>query len=120
MLAVSQDMVGAKIVGIPIDRVFGYAFALSACLVTISSILLTPKVFFSPLGGWDALCKAFVIVAFGGLGSIHGTLYAAYILGIVESMVGMYFGLNWVMAAWFLVLLGVLTIKPRGLAGVWD
>ena len=119
MQAVSQDMIGAKIVGIPINRVFGNAFALSACLVTISAILLAPKIFFSPLGGWNILCKAFVIVAFGGLGSIHGTLYAAYILALVESAVGMYLGMSWVMAAWFLVLLGVLAIKPKGIAGVW-
>jgi len=119
MQAVSQDMIGAKIVGIPINRVFAYAFALSACLVTISAILLAPKIFFSPLGGWNTLCKAFVIVAFGGLGSIHGTLYAAFILALVESAVGMYLGMNWIMAAWFLVLLGVLAIKPRGIAGVW-
>ena len=120
MQAVSQDMMGARIVGIPINRVFGYAFALSACLVTISAVLLAPKIFFSPLGGWNTLCKAFVIVAFGGLGSIHGTLYAAFILALIESAVGMYMGMSWVMAAWFLVLLGVLAIKPKGIAGVWE
>jgi branched-chain amino acid transport system permease protein len=119
MQAVSQDMDGARIVGIPINRVFGYAFALSASLVAISAILLAPKVFFSPEGGWDTLCKAFVIVAFGGLGSIRGTLYAAFILALVESAVAMYIGMNWVLVVWFLVLLGILAIRPRGLAGVW-
>ena len=119
MQAVSQDMTGAKIVGIPINRVFAYAFALSASLVAISAILLAPKVFFSPEGGWDTLCKAFVIVAFGGLGSIRGTLYAAFILAIVESAVSFYLGLGWVLVVWFGVLLLVLAIRPRGISGIW-
>ena len=119
MQAVSQDMTGAKIVGIPINKVFAYAFALSASLVTISAILLAPKLLFSPEGGWDILCKAFVIVAFGGMGSIRGTLYAAFILAMVESAVAMYLGLSWVLVIWFLVLLAVLMVRPRGLAGVW-
>jgi branched-chain amino acid transport system permease protein len=119
MQAVSQDMTGAKIVGIPINRVFAYAFALSASLVAISAILLAPKVFFSPEGGWDTLCKAFVIVAFGGMGSIRGTLYAAFILAMVESAVAMYLGMSWILVIWFLILLAVLIVRPRGLAGVW-
>lgn len=119
MQAVSQDMMGAKIVGIPINKVFAYAFALSASLVAISAILLAPKVFFSPEGGWDTLCKAFVIVAFGGLGSVRGTLYAAFILAIVESAVAMYVGIGWVLVVWFAVLLVVLAIRPRGIAGIW-
>jgi branched-chain amino acid transport system permease protein len=119
MQAVSQDMTGAKIVGIPINRVFAYAFALSASLVAISAILLAPKVFFSPEGGWDTLCKAFVIVAFGGMGSIRGTLYAAFILAMIESAVAMYLGMGWILVVWFVVLLAVLIVRPRGLAGVW-
>jgi len=119
MQAVSQDMTGAKIVGIPINRVFAYAFALSASLVTISAILLAPKVFFSPEGGWDTLCKAFVIVAFGGLGSVRGTLYAAFILAMVESAVAFYVGISWVLVVWFVVLLIVLAIRPRGISGIW-
>ena len=119
MQAVSQDMMGAKIVGIPINKVFAYAFALSASLVAISAILLAPKVFFSPEGGWDTLCKAFVIVAFGGLGSVRGTLYAAFILAMIESAVAMYVGIGWVLVVWFAVLLAVLAIRPRGISGIW-
>jgi len=119
MQAVSQDMEGARIVGIRIDRVFALAFALSASLVTIASVLLAPKIYFSPLAGWDVLVKAFVVIALGGLGSTRGVLYAAYILAIVEAMVGFYLGMNWVMIGWFIVLLAVLTVRPMGIAGVW-
>lgn len=119
MQAVSQDMEGARIVGIRIDRVFAFAFGLSASLVTIASVLLAPRIYFSPLAGWDVLVKAFVVIALGGLGSTRAVLYAAYILAVTEAVIGFYLGMNWVMAGWFLVLLAILAIRPKGIAGVW-
>ncbi len=117
--AVAQDTVGAEIVGIPKDLVFGFAFAISAVLVGLGGILLAPKYFVSPLGGWNILVKAWVITALGGMGSIRGSLYAAFILGIVEAFVGWQFGFTWTLFAWFAVLLFTLIIRPQGLFGTW-
>ncbi len=117
--ATSQDTLGAQIVGIPVKRIFSLTFAISAVLVGISSILLVTKYFMSPLGGWDILIKAFIIVAFGGLGSVRGTFYAAFILGLVEAFVGWLVGFQWVMVIWFAVLLVILAVRPQGLAGKW-
>ncbi len=119
MRAVAQDMTGAEIVGIPKDRIFGYTFAISAILVGIGSILLAPKYFVSPAGGWNILVKSWVITAFGGVGSIRGSLLAAFILGIIEALVGWTFGLTWTLIAWFFVLLLTLIIRPHGLFGTW-
>ena len=115
--ATSQDTLGAQIVGIPVKRIFSLTFAISAVLVGISSILLVTKYFMSPLGGWDILIRAFIIVAFGGLGSVRGTFYAAFILGLVEAFVGWLVGFQWVMVIWFAVLLVILAVRPQGLAG---
>ena len=71
----------------------------------------------SPLGGWKFLIKALIIVVAGGLGSIRGTLYSAFLLGILEAFIGWQFGLLWVMPFWFLALLLILLIKPHGLLG---
>lgn len=117
--AVAQSIKGAQIVGIPKDRVFGFTFAISAVLVGISGILLAPKYFVSPLGGWDILVKAWVITALGGMGSIRGSLYAAFILALVEAFVGWQFGMTWTLIAWFAVLIGVLIVRPQGLFGKW-
>jgi len=119
MQAVSQDTVGARIVGIPINLVFGYTFAISASLVGVSGVLLSPIYFVAPLGGWIILVKAWVITAFGGMGSIKGALYAAFLLGIVEALVGWQFGYMWVMVFWFVVVLIMLIVKPGGLIGKW-
>ncbi len=119
MRAVAQDMTGAEIVGIPKDRVFGLTFAVSAILVGVGSVLLAPRYFVSPSGGWNILVKSWVITAFGGVGSIKGSLMAAFILGIIEALVGWQFGLTWTLIAWFFVLLLTLIIRPHGLFGTW-
>lgn len=119
MEAVAQDMTGAQIVGIRKDRVFALTFAVSAVLVGTSGILLAPKYFVSPLGGWEILVKAWVITALGGMGSIRGSLYAAFILGVVEALVGWQFGFTWTLFGWFVVLLSTLIVRPRGLFGTW-
>ncbi len=120
MRAVAQDVIGARIVGIRVNRVFGYAFALSTALAAISGILLAPKYFIFPLGGWVILVKAWIVVAFGGLGSVKGTIYSAFILGIVEALVGWHFGLQWTMVFWFAIMLATLAIRPRGLFGLGE
>jgi branched-chain amino acid transport system permease protein len=119
MQAISQDMTGSEIVGIPIRRVFSYSFGISTALVGMGGILLAPRYFISPHGGWGPFFRVFVVVAFGGLGSIKGTLYASLLLAIFESFVAWGLGASWVMPFWFLVFLGVLAFRPRGLMGTW-
>ncbi len=117
MRAVAQDSEGAKIVGIPISRVFAYTFAICAVLAGLGGVLLAPRFYIEPLGGWDFLLKALIIVIVGGLGSIKGTFLGAFVLGILESLVGWQLGLLWVMPFWFIVLLVILLIRPQGFFG---
>ncbi len=117
MRAVAQDPVGARIVGIPLVRVFAITFGISTLLCGAGGILLAPRFFMTPLGGWTFLVKALIIVIAGGLGSIKGTLYASFILGILEAIVGWKLGLLWVMPFWFLVLFLILLVRPAGLFG---
>lgn len=117
MRAIAQDMMGARIVGIPLNKAFGYTFGLSAVLVAISGILLVPRYFISPTGGWEILIKAWVIAVFGGMGSFKGALYAAFILGITESIVIWQLGARWPIVIWFLILMVTLIVRPAGLLG---
>lgn len=117
--AVALNMTGAQIVGIPKDFVFSITFALSTVLVGIGGLLLGPKYFVSPMGGWQIMLKAWVITALGGLGSIKGSLYSAFLLGIVEAVVGWQFGFTWVWFSWFSILLFILIVRPQGLLGTW-
>ena len=117
--AVAQNPAGAKIVGIPKNRIFAATFGISTVMVGVGGILLAQKYFVSPMGGWDILVKSWVITAFGGMGSIRGGLLAAFILGMLEAFVGYWFGLSWVLFALFAVLLTTLAIRPQGLMGKW-
>jgi len=119
MQAVAQDMTGAEIVGIDKDRVFSLTFGLACVLVGVGSMLLAPKYFISHLGGWEILIKAWVITAFGGMGSLTGAIYAAFILGMVEAFVGWQLGLTWTMFVLFAILIGVFIVRPQGLRGTW-
>jgi branched-chain amino acid transport system permease protein len=120
MRAVAQDLIGSNIVGVYANRIFGYSLGISAVLAAIAGILLAPKYFISPGGGWSLYTKSFVIVFFGGLGSVKGTLGAAFILGMVEAMVVLLFGSTWVMPFWFILVITIMMFKPKGLFGIWE
>lgn len=117
MRAISQDLMGANIVGIQADRTYGFAFGLAAVLAAISSIFLTPRVLIYPYGGWPILIRAFVVTIFGGLGSFYGTLAAAFIMGIIEALTTHLMGPIWSLPVFLIVLVIVLIFRPRGLLG---
>lgn len=115
--AVAEDFVGASIIGIDIDRIYTLSFGIGIALAGLSGILLAPEVYISTAAGGDALLKAIIIVILGGLGSVKGSMYAALILGVMESAISMYVGMFWVLPSWFFVMVFILAVKPRGLYG---
>ena len=61
--------------------------------------------------------RTFCVVVMAGLGSMTGTLIAAIILGVAETIVLTMFGASWAPAISFALLLGVLAVRPQGLLG---
>lgn len=119
MRAVAQDMVGAQVVGIPLNRIFGLAFGISTVLAGVAGILLAPIYLISPSSGWDPFFRAFVIVVLGGLESVKGAVLAAFILGIGEALITWRLGASYTMSFWFATLIVVLLVRPQGLLGRW-
>jgi branched-chain amino acid transport system permease protein len=115
--AVAQNPAGAKIVGINIGQTFAATFAISTVMVGFGGILLSQKLFINPNQGGAIMVKAWVVTAFGGMGSIRGGLIGAFIIGIVEAFVGWAFGMSYGIIALFILLLGTLVIRPQGLMG---
>jgi len=115
--AVAQNPAGAKIVGINIKRIFASTFAISTVMVGFGGILLSQKLFINPTSGGAIMVKAWVVTAFGGMGSIRGGLYAAFIIGMMEAFVGWIFGMSYTIIALFVLLLATLVIRPQGLMG---
>jgi branched-chain amino acid transport system permease protein len=117
MRAVAQSIDGARVVGIDIERIFGYAFALAFAVTGFSGVLLGTKYYVTPHIGWEWMVKGFVIVALGGLGSTTGAIYAGLILGMVEALATLYLGAIWVWPIWFILFLLILLVRPQGILG---
>jgi len=117
--AVSQDNIGALIVGLPLNRLYGFAFGIAGLLSAVAVILLAPRTLLYPQVGWATLLKAFVVMVLGGLGNIKGTVVAALALSIAEIFSSFFFGGIWAMPLFLVILVIVLIFKPKGLFGSW-
>jgi branched-chain amino acid transport system permease protein len=61
------------------------------------------------------LLKALIVVVFGGISSISGPIFAAYLIGFFEAVSNYYFGLYWTPALLFAVLILILMVRPEGM-----
>ncbi|WP_102225614.1 branched-chain amino acid ABC transporter permease [Acidimangrovimonas sediminis] len=115
--AVGQNPDAARLIGIDVSRLFYVTFALSAVLAALTGILLGSVRLLTPQFGDDPLVKALIIVIFGGLGSLNGTIVAAYAMGLVEAALTYAIGIYWTPSLIFLLLILVLLVRPQGLLG---
>jgi branched-chain amino acid transport system permease protein len=119
--AIAQNLDAAYLAGVSVRRMFLVVTGIAGGLAAIAGVLLSAFYFLSPTVGLTITLKALVVTIFGGLGSIPGTLYAAFIIGLLEAYVIMYLGARWALPALFLFLIIVLVVRPSGLAGVsWE
>ena len=70
-----------------------------------------------PSIGRDYIGRIFAICVLGGLGSLPGTLIAALLLGVIESLTSTFYGPSWAPAVSFGILLLTLAVRPSGLLG---
>ena len=117
VLAVAQDQLALRIMGVNPVRIKEFAFALSIATAGIAGAFLIVIQPVQPSIGREFIGLAFAICVLGGLGSIYGTLAGAVILGIAESFTATYFGPSWAPAVSFGLLLLTLAFRPTGLFG---
>jgi branched-chain amino acid transport system permease protein len=118
--AVSQDMQAASLMGIPVSATFATVIAISAALAGLAGVLLSSIFYLSPTSGYTPMILAVVVTILGGLGSIKGTVVAAYSIGLVESFVNVYVGPSWGLPVLFGGMIALLTVRPNGLFGVGE
>lgn len=116
--AISQNMTAARLMGISVERTYLLIMGLSAGLAGLAGVLLSAFYYVYPTVGETFLLKGLIITIFGGLGSVKGTIYAAYIVGMVEELVSYIWGASWSLPALFLIIILVLVVRPAGLFGV--
>ena len=115
--AVAQQLDAARLMGIPVQRVYNLTMGVSSALAGIAGVLLGSVFFVSPNAGDLPLLKALIVAIFGGLGSIRGTIVAAYIIGLLEALISLYFGVRWSLPLLFVVIMVVMFLRPTGLFG---
>jgi branched-chain amino acid transport system permease protein len=116
MRAVSQNQEAARLMGIRVSRVFTGTFAISAAIAGLAGLLIAPVVGIQADMG-DVVLKGFVAAILGGFQSIGGAVVGGFLLGLLETFGGAYFGAGFAQTAAFGLLLIILVIRPHGLLG---
>jgi branched-chain amino acid transport system permease protein len=118
--AVSQQMDAARLMGIPTRTVFILVMCISAALAGLAGVLLSSVFFLSPNSGFNPMVKSLVVTIFGGLGSVKGTIWAAYVIGLLEAFLQVYVGAGWALPGLFLFMIVMLIFRPNGLFGLGE
>ncbi len=117
IVAVRMDHDAAALMGIRIDKVYATTFAIGAGLAGVCGALLALVFPVTTNLTGLLLGKAFVVCVIGGLGTVPGALVGGLVLGLVESFSGHWFGPQNAVLIGFLLMLGLLMVRPTGLLG---
>ncbi len=117
IMAVSQDQLALQLMAANPIRIKRVAFGISIATASIAGALLIIIQPIEPSVGREYIGRVFAICVLGGLGSMPGTLIAAMLLGVVESLTSTFYGPSWAPAVAFGFLLLTLAFRPTGLLG---
>ncbi len=116
MQATSQNQLAAYYMGIPVRRINGLVWGLSAAVAALAGLLLAPITFVHANMGFIGL-KAFPAAVVGGFGSLPGAIVGGLVIGLVEAFAGFYLPEGFKDIAAYVVVLVMLVVKPNGLFG---
>jgi branched-chain amino acid transport system permease protein len=117
IMAVSQDQTALQLMGVDPIKIKRIAFGISIATASVAGALLIIIQPVEPSVGREYIGRVFAICVLGGLGSMPGTLIAAMLLGVVESLTSTFYGPSWAPAVAFGLLLLTLAFRPTGLMG---
>src|SRR5256885_1476320 len=115
--AVAQDQEALRLMGVNPIKVKQWAFGIATAVLGMAGALLIIVAPIDPTLDRAYIGRTFCVVVMAGLGSMTGTLVAAIILGVAETIVLTLFGASWAPAISFGMLLAVLAVRPQGLFG---
>ncbi len=115
--AVAKEKHGAKLMGIDVEHVYAMSFGIGLACLGAAACFLLPTYYVNPQAGSGFVLVSFTIVVLGGMGSFTGALLGGLLMGIVESLCGLYLGESLGQLGIFLIFIVVLLFKPEGFFG---
>jgi len=115
--ATTQNREAAALLGVNVNMVGLMSFAIGIGLAGAAGALTSFVFSFFPAKHWEWVAILMSLVVMGGMGSILGTVIAAFSLSIVAAFVGTWIGSTWSTMTFFLALFLVLLFRPQGLFG---
>jgi branched-chain amino acid transport system permease protein len=116
--AVAHDADALRIVGLSPTRAKRRAFGIAMATASVAGAALIVVSPIDPFSGTQYIGRTFAIVVLAGMGSVPGTLAAALVIGLLESLVITFVGATWAPGVAFAALLGTLAIRPSGIFGM--
>lgn len=117
MRACEQNPDAARLMGININQVAMITCAIGSALAAAAGTLVGPIFLVSPAMGLMVITKVFAVVILGGMGNVAGAIWAAFILGLAESLTAGFISSYYKDVVTFLILISVLILRPQGLFG---
>ena len=115
----TEDKEMVSSLGINVSLVFLLTFGLAMAIAGLSGVLASPMRGINPFMDWNILGICFAVVIIGGMGSFSGAVLGGLIVGVSQSLVGLFWPSASIIII-FIVMSAILLIKPRGLWGVRD
>lgn len=114
MKATQQNPVAARLMGIKTNRILMITWGISSLVGCVAGLLIAPTIL-HPYMMWDPMLKGFAAAVMGGMTSLPGAVFGAYILGVIENLFGGYVSIEFKAVVAFAIIVVMLCIKPSGL-----
>lgn len=114
--AAAEDPETAQVMGVNIHRVLAICFGLGALMAGFAGVLISMMYDMQTSMGLEYTIIAIIVVVLGGLGSITGSLFGGFILGLIGSIVT-YIDAGLSLIAYYVIFILLLIIRPSGIFG---
>jgi branched-subunit amino acid ABC-type transport system permease component len=115
--AVAQNVDSARLMGVPVAKLYPLTMGLASALAGVGGVFLGAIYFAYPTAGELPLLLALIVVVFAGLGSLPGTIFAAYAIGIIQATCEVLIGTTWALPILYGFIFVLIIVRPNGLMG---
>jgi branched-chain amino acid transport system permease protein len=115
--AVAKERQGARLAGIDVEKIFAISYGIGIACLGAAACLLMPTFYVTPQSGYAFVLVAFTTVVLGGMGSFVGAAIGGFLIGVTESLGGLFLGEQLGQIGISLIFILILLFRPTGLFG---